>query len=168
MVPRLSLEQMVESSERIVHGRSVRSWSAWDADHRIIWTHYEIEVSDSLKGEPVRTMVVSEPGGAVDGMELTIAGMPRYGAGEEMVMFLYRTPIGLWRARGLGQGKYAVVKDGDGAVRVHADLGGAVVIEPNGTPTAVGTDLRQLDGMPLDQVKLRIRALANRPAKGAK
>ena len=48
-VPRLSLEQMVDSSERILHGRTVRSWSAWDADHRIIWTHYEIEVADTLK-----------------------------------------------------------------------------------------------------------------------
>src|SRR5712692_3396956 len=133
-VPRLSLEQMVVSSERILHGRTVRSWSAWDANHRVIWTHYEIEVADTLKGDPPSTITVSEPGGAVEGMELTIAGMPHYETGEEAVLFVYRTPLGLWRTRGLGQGKYTALKDAGGVMRVHADLGGAVVIAPNGVP----------------------------------
>ncbi|MBI3696147.1 MAG: hypothetical protein HY238_15080, partial [Acidobacteria bacterium] len=49
MVPRFTLEQIVERSERIVDGRCLRSWSAWDAGHQFIWTHYEIQIAEPLK-----------------------------------------------------------------------------------------------------------------------
>lgn len=168
MTPRLTLEEMVERSERIVQGRCLRSWSAWDADHQFIWTHCEIQVSDNLKGGPVSTMVVSEPGGAVDGTELLIAGMPRHQPGEEMVLFLYRTPIGFWRARGLGQGKFSVRADAPGSRRVRADLYGAVLVEPAGAGVRTGADLLRLDEMPLEEFKSKVREMASRPARGAR
>jgi hypothetical protein len=167
MTPRLSLEQLVEGSDRIVQGRCLRSWSAWDANHQFIWTHHEIQIADSLKGDAASTMVVSEPGGVVDGMELAIEGMPRYRTGDEMVLFLYKTPIGFWRARGLDQGKYLVVEDAAAGRRIRAGTPGAVLVEPTGVPLR-GADLRQLDGMGLEDFKSRIRALRTRSGKGAK
>ena len=162
MVPRFTLEQIVDSSERIVHGRCLRSWSAWDAGHQFIWTHYELQVAEPLKGVPPATITVSEPGGQVDGLEMAIAGMPRYQAGEEVVAFLYRTPIGYWRAYGLGQGKYTV-REG----RVRADLNGATLVDTD-RAAQQGTDLRRLDGIPLEEFKTRVRGLAVRQLKGAR
>jgi hypothetical protein len=108
VVPRFSFEELVDTSERIVQGRVERSWVAWDRSRQFIWTHYEIAVSDMVKGAPSRTVIVSEPGGALDGMTLTVPGAPRYATGEEVVLFLHRTPIGYLRANGYEQGCHRV------------------------------------------------------------
>lgn len=162
MAPRLSLEEMTEHSELIVHGRVVKTWSAWDANHQCIWTHNEIQVFDALKGAPGSIVTVSEPGGLADGMELKIAGIPRYNVGEEALVFAHQTPIGLWRTRGLGQGKFAIVRDMAGVLRVHAELRGLALAEPPGAAMQSGTDLRRLEGMPLAEFKTKVRTLASR------
>ncbi len=157
LVERLTLEQLADRSERIVHGRCLRTWSAWDADHQAIWTHCEVEVADPLKGGAAKTVVVSEPGGVVDGVEMTIEGVSRFERGEEMVLFLYRVPNGLWRTRGLGQGKFRVAGG-----QVHATVEGLSLPGPVRPPAARSTDLRRLDGLSLDRFKAAIRGVLTR------
>ena len=77
IVPRLSLEEMVARSETIVSGQVTRVWTAWDSPHRFIWTHTEILVTHVAKGNRIEKLVVSEPGGVVDGLGMQIAGIPR-------------------------------------------------------------------------------------------
>ncbi|HYM10548.1 MAG TPA: hypothetical protein VEU62_07445 [Bryobacterales bacterium] len=169
MTPRLSLEELVQRSELIVHGRVLRTWSAWDDAHQFIWTHSEIEITEALKGAPGSTIVVSEPGGIVDGVGMWIAGMARYQPGEEMVVFLYKTPIGYWRARGLGQGKFKVEEGAvNGERLVQPALQGVVLAQPIGAPPPAGTDLGRLRGMPLQQFKSQVRSLAALPVQGVK
>ena len=108
VVPRYSFEQLVDTSERVVEGRVVRSWVAWDRARQFIWTHYEIAVFDTVKGAPSPTIVVSEPGGTLDGHTLVIPGVPQYAKGEEVVLFLHRTPIGYLRTNGYEQGRHSV------------------------------------------------------------
>jgi hypothetical protein len=168
LVERVSLEQLVDGSARIVQGRCLRTWSAWDATHQNIWTHSEIQVTDLLKGDAGQTVVVSELGGEVGDLGMRVEGMPQYQPGEEMVLFLYQTPIGLWRTRGLGQGKFIVLRDAPaGAARVRADLQTAALTEPAGGAPQ-GTDLRRLDGLALDSFKTQVRALVKRPAAAAR
>ena len=167
MAPRLTIEELVERSDLIVEGRCLRTWSAWDAPTQFVWTHTEIQVWDSLKGDVLRTVVVSEPGGAIDGVEMSIDGVPRYRPGEDVVAFLYRTPIGLLRSRGLGQGKFRVVAGPAGGVlRVQAELEGAAIVEPAGAVRPAGTGLQRLQGTPLQEFKSRVRGLIARRAKG--
>lgn len=110
-VPRQSLNELTSVSESIVEGRVIRQWTAWDDRHRYIWTHYQVQVEDALKG-PRRTVVtVSEPGGIVDGIGQLFSGAVPYSAGEHVMLFLYRTPIGYWRTRGGPLGKIAVEND---------------------------------------------------------
>ena len=112
------------------------------------------------KGSPGAKMIVSEPGGGVDGVEMCIDGVPRPRDGEELILFLYRTPIGFWRARGLGQGRFRVLRDTrTGEAAVHSDLEGAGLVEPLRAPDRSSTDLRGLYGMPLDQFKASVRAV---------
>lgn len=157
LVERLTLEQLAGRSERIVHGRCLRTWSAWDADHEAIWTHCEVEVVDPLKGGAVKTLVVSEPGGVVDGVEMTIEGVSRFERGEEMVLFLYRVPNGLWRARGLGQGKFRVTGG-----QVHLTLEGLSLVDPVRPPVARSTDLGSLEGISVGRFKAAIRGAVTR------
>ena len=118
VVVRLTLEELVERSEVVVHGRCLRTWAAWDAERRFIWTHNEIQVLDRWKGAAGAAVVVSELGGIVGDIGMAVDGVPQYQAGEEMVLFLSRTPNGYWRTRGLGQGKHEVQVDSRGGRRV--------------------------------------------------
>jgi hypothetical protein len=159
-VPELSLEELTAQSEIILHGRVLRSWSAWDAAHRNIWTHHEIEVLDGIRGAALKTVVASEPGGTVDGLTMRISGEVAYAPGEEMVVFLYRTPIGYLRATGYGQGKYTIRGS-----RIRSNAGGVELALPAGRERS-GTSLRGLEGSDLAAFKKRVRALAA-PREGA-
>ncbi len=137
MVPSLSLEDVIDQSEVIVHGRVGRSWTAWDNAHKYIGTHHAIEVIDRVRGGGAGPIVVSEPGGEVNGIGMKFSGTLAYAPGEETILFLYRTPIGYLRATGAGQGKYSVTA---GQI-VRANLQGRA----------------GLDGLTLESLKARVR-----------
>src|SRR3989442_12725614 len=105
LVPSLSLEDLIDQSEAIVHGRVSRSWSAWDSAHKYIWTHHRIEAIDPIRGAEAGFVIASEPGGELDGVGMRFSGALAYAVGEEAIVFLYRTPIGYLPATGFGQGK---------------------------------------------------------------
>ena len=50
VVPRMSLGEIADSSERVIHGVVTRKWSAWDDSRRYIWTHYEIQNQRHTEG----------------------------------------------------------------------------------------------------------------------
>jgi len=151
LVPSISLRELIDQSELIVHGRVTRSWSAWDEAHKYIWTHHQIGVIEALRGYPGASVVASEPGGRVDGINMAASGAVEYGPGEEAIVFLYRTPIGYFRSTGLGQGKYTVASDG----RVHSNVKGLELVRRDSSSHDVS--LSTLDGLTLPAFKTRIR-----------
>jgi hypothetical protein len=153
----MSLEDLVERSEFVLHARCLRSWSAWDEQKRVIWTHTELLLAESLKGTAATTIVVSEPGGMVGDVGMTVEGAPRYRSGEEVVVFLYRTPQGLLRTRGLSQGKFTLT----GEERVRANVSRRELVSPSGGGPR-GTLLEQVDGMGLPEFRNLVRSLALR------
>jgi hypothetical protein len=164
VVPRLSADDLVQGSEFIVQARVVRTWAAWDRSHKYIWTHHELEIQDSMKGAAKRTIVVSEPGGSLEGLTQYIAGTPRYLPDEDVVVFLYRTPLGLLRTSGFAQGKFAIRRlAGDSQNRVYTNLEGLSLAELPGkarsTAGAPSGTVRQFDGLSLVEFKERIREL---------
>jgi len=132
-VPRMSFERVVRSSPRAVRGVVVKSWTGWDAARTAIWTHYEIRVSETLRGPGVATLTISEPGGTVDGLTMEVPGSPRFSVGEEAVVFAYRTPIGYWRVRGWGQGRFSI-EEHNGQLVVRAPRTAALRIDPKAPP----------------------------------
>ena len=119
-----------------------------------------------MKGGAPASVVVSEPGGTVDGMSMPIIGMPRYAPGEEMVLFLFQTPVGFWRARGLQQGKFTVQTEAASGVQtIQPAAGAALVVEPIGGKALAGTDLRQLKGMRLTDFKSQLLRMAAQPIR---
>jgi hypothetical protein len=169
VVPRLDLADLVTSSEVIVQARVTRQWCAWDQQHRFIWTHYSLQISDVLKGKPPLTMTLSEPGGTLGGRGMLVAGVTRYAAQEEVVVFLHRTPIGYWRPYGWGQGKYTVRQSAGGAKQIYTNVGGMALLDRRtaGGQQRVTTvsPLRRLDGMALSEFKQLVRAAANRAVR---
>jgi hypothetical protein len=110
VAPTLTLEQLAAKSEIIAHARVGRSWSSWDPAHKYIWTHHELLVLDPIRGA-AGPVVVSEPGGFLNGVGMRVSGTVEYTTGEEAILFLYRTPIGFYRAAGQEQGKLAITRD---------------------------------------------------------
>src|ERR1035437_99747 len=150
IVPRLSLEEMVAHSDVIVSGWVVRTWAAWDGQHRFIWTHSEIMVGDVVKGRRMERVVVSEPGGVVDGFGMQIAGTHRYSLGERVMVFLGRMPNGYLRTTGMGQGKLSISTNGS----VHLTHVAADLVRTGHGPS--GTALQGLDGGPAKEVRRRV------------
>ncbi len=137
-LPRLTFEQLADSSEIVAAGRVVRTWTAWDPEHKYIWTHYLLSVTDTAKGPHSAAVEFAEPGGALDGMSLTVAGAAGYRVGEDVAVFLSRMPNGYLRTAGWTQGKLSIDKAG----RLHAS-GAAAALE-GGTLT----DLKRKVALP--------------------
>jgi len=152
LVPALSLRGLIDQSEIIVHGRVTRSWTAWDSEHKYIWTHSRLEILDRVKGNPGSSVTVSEPGGSLDGVNMSISGAPDYGIGETAIVFLYRTPIGYLRATGFGQGKYTVTPE----MRIHTNRKGLELLQRDSEDDV---PLSALEGLSVADFKARVRVV---------
>jgi hypothetical protein len=154
-VPRLSVEELAAQSDIILRGRVVRSWAAMDSENRFIWTHYELQVSATLKGQPGRTIEIAEPGGALHGVTLQAPGATEYRAGEEVAVFLYRTPIGYLRTTNYGEGKFTISADSRIHARTGIDIAGATFNRRTSEP-ARGAGVEGLDGMSWSAFQSRV------------
>jgi hypothetical protein len=153
LVPRLSFEQLTDASETIVSGRITTTWTAWDQEHKYIWTHYNLSVASALKGTPSTIVEFAEPGGALGSYVMNIAGSVSYAVGDNMVVFLARMPNGYLRTTGWAQGKYAL--DARGRLRAHVSLGAEATDAKN---PPMGSSLQTLEGMSLTELGRRISA----------
>jgi hypothetical protein len=138
-IPRLTFEQLSDASELIVSGRVTDSWTAWDSDHKYIWTHYRLSVTDAAKGARVSSVEFAEPGGAVGASTMAIVGTVTYGVGDRVAIFLARMPNGYLRTTGWAQGKYAI----DASGRLHG---------------SAALSLSTLEGMSFAELKQRTAA----------
>jgi hypothetical protein len=93
----------------------------------------------------------AEPGGAVDGVGMDIAGSVSYRTGENVLIFLQRMPNGYLRTTGWGQGKYSI--DGAGRLRAAASLRGLEIVDGK---SAAAAPVRSLDGMTVTEASQRI------------
>ncbi len=151
VLPRLDLPDLARNAELILHGRILRHWSEWDAAHKFIWTHYILTVSERWKGQAAESVTISEPGGTAGGAVMKIAGAPEHADGEEVVVFLRRTPIGYWRCYGWEQGKYTVAQAADGRLRIRTHVGGVTLMDRRRFVKA--SPLTRLEGLELADFK---------------
>jgi hypothetical protein len=156
-VARLSFEELTDQSELVVSGQINRSWAEWDAEHKYIWTHYELSVSGTLKGSAGATVTLSEPGGIVGDKGMNVAGAVGYQQGEKVVVFLQRMPNGYLRTAGWSQGKFRVDQDG----KLHGDAS-AMGLELVGANARAATPLRSLEGLSVAQLRGLVSARAGR------
>lgn len=153
--PSLTVEQLTAQSQVILQGNIVRSWTAWDREHKYIWTHYEVSITEAIRGSASSSFTISEPGGDLDGVHQRFSGAVAYAPGESAFLFLYKTPIGYWRAVGGPQGKFHIEADG----RVRADGQADILASVVGRPPS-GTPLTALNGIEAADFKNRVRRLA--------
>jgi hypothetical protein len=107
---RLSLDDMITKSTAIVRGKVTGSFAAYSGP--MIYTHYRVQVSETLKGPALGSVEVQVPGGVANNMRQTFAGAPQFNPGDEFVFFLWTGQSGATQVLGLTQGLFAVAADG--------------------------------------------------------
>jgi len=112
LVQALNLAELTAQAERIVVAQVVSAESEWDSSHRNIHTRIEIKVEEAWKGSvaPDQHLVIVQPGGTVDDIEMRVHGMPSFASGEKAVLFL--AGQGTPRVVGMSQGKRPLRWDG--------------------------------------------------------
>src|SRR5258708_13726874 len=71
----LTLADMIGKSTMIVRGK-VQQQTYADFQGHMIWTHYTLQVSETLKGSPVRQLDIVVPGGNSKGIQQTYSVAP--------------------------------------------------------------------------------------------
>lgn len=117
MVP-LSIEDMAVRSAAVVRARVSNRRSAWDEDHRKIYTYTELEVLETVhaSGKVPQAIVVRTLGGEVGKVGMKVSGTARFNPGEEVLLFLRSDPINNqhFQVIGMSQGKYRLERESKG------------------------------------------------------
>ena len=101
---RLSLDDLIQKSTAIVRAKITGSSAGFTGS--IIYTHYQLQVSETYKGSAATEIAV--PGGVAKGLRQIFAGAPTFNVGDEYVFFLWTGQSGLTQVMGLTQGLFAI------------------------------------------------------------
>ena len=123
----LSLEQLSQASSDVVRGRTVSQEVRWNDSRTQILTVTTVEIEQTLKGTPRRTMVIEQPGGAVGNLRVRVPGTVAFRAGASYFLFLEPAGAGstFYRVTGMAQGAYRIYR--------HPQTGEERVIRPFGS-----------------------------------
>jgi hypothetical protein len=111
----LDLAGLVESSDLVLEGR-IASLACLETPTGRIETELRLEVDRHFWGPETTERTVRVPGGVLpDGRGLILPGMPRFRAGEELILFLSAAgSTGVRMPVGLAQGKLSLLTDLNG------------------------------------------------------
>ncbi|HAR42872.1 MAG TPA: hypothetical protein DCS07_09635 [Bdellovibrionales bacterium] len=121
-------EETVQDAPTIVRGSIGNSYADWskglDGTKRI-YTYFDVQVTEVLKGSAQKpSLVLRQLGGEKDGVGLQIAGSASFERGEDVVIFTgKRNGDGSYELLGLSMGKLNFEKDENG----HEYLVGAAI-----------------------------------------
>ena len=103
---RLSLDDLISKSTTIVRGKILNSYTAVNGP--VIYTHYRVQTSETLKGTANLVVEFQVPGGIANNMRQSFAGVPQFHTGDEYVFFLWTGRSGATQVMGLTQGLFSV------------------------------------------------------------
>lgn len=107
---RLSLDDLIGKSTTIVRGKILNSYTAVNGP--VIYTHYRVQTSETLKGTANTIVEFQLPGGIANNMRQSFAGVPQFKPGDEYVFFLWTGRTGTTQVMGLTQGLFSVAPGG--------------------------------------------------------
>lgn len=103
---RLAMTDIIGKSTAIVRARVAGSYVAKIGP--VVYTHYQLQVSEQYKGPAESSVDLAFPGGVSGGIQQVYSGVPQLHAGEEYVFFLWTGKTGVTQVIGLTQGLFAV------------------------------------------------------------
>lgn len=161
-VKRLSLEEMVRGSHRIILGRRVSQEIYWNKNRTRIYTATRFAVTQDLKGDSRGAATVVTVGGTIDGMTLVVSGTPRFREGEEVLLFLGAGKGDYWILLGLSQGMFRIAPDARGVKTASHASSGLHLIAPSPQSSSQSPMPARVE---LEQLLNRIRQLVANSGK---
>jgi hypothetical protein len=154
---KLSLDELISKASSIVHARVSGSSAAYRGS--VIYTVYQIQVVDRLKGSAQSTVQVLVPGGTVAGVRQSVSGAPRLAQGSQYLLFLWTAPSGATYIMGLTQGVFDLSTNATGDVMASRKASDETMLE-RGT-------LRVVQDEPLQMRLQDVTALVAATPQGA-
>ena len=114
---RMPLGKMSQTAKVIVRARCAGNSTRWDAGE--IWTFTTFDVEETWRGSPPEQFTVRLLGGRLGNLTSSVSGVPRFSAGEDVILFLEPTRRGDFSVVGWEQGTFRVRRDprtGDASV----------------------------------------------------
>ncbi len=102
----MSVAQMSHVAHAVVRARCLENSTRWDAGE--IWTFTSFEVQELWQGSAAPRITVRLLGGRAGTLTSSVSGVPRFRAGEEVVLFLERTPRGDFSVVSWEQGTFRI------------------------------------------------------------
>ncbi len=118
-----SPSQMGSDAALVVQGTGSGVRSYWNQTHSKIFTEATIAVSATHKGQDQGIVSVTQLGGVVGNVQMSVGGSLQWSNGEEVLLFLERYDSGSYQVFGFSQGKFEVER--------NLDTGEAFVRRPN-------------------------------------
>ncbi len=128
-----SLNEVVQEASVIVRGIAGSSHSEWDKSHERIFTYTNFNITEVLRGKlQEKSILLRQPGGSRDGMNMFVPGTAGFEQGEEVVVLLAeRDPEdNSYDVPGFTTGKYLVERDSNGETVLVNSLGSSAVYDP--------------------------------------
>ena len=152
---RLSLDDLIQKSTAIVRCRVQSSYAAFRGN--LIYTHYQVQVSEQLKGAASVASDILVPGGTANGVRQTYGGVPQLTEGKEYVLFLWAGKSGT-QVIGFTQGVFDLAKDSSGQTMAVQGPITATLVDG-----ASGEVMRNTEGIALRLTDLRKRISGSAP-----
>lgn len=168
---RMDVTGLVQSSDLILEAR-VLSGEARRVGNRVE-TEYVLLVERTFEGEHLPLRAVRMPGGVLpDGSGMVLAGMPRLGEGESVLLFLSAEgESGIRMPVGLAQGKFGVTRTEAGEKLLTRSIAGLSLVngqtgdEVPGTGREVRTYASMLASIEAALVAKRAAAASQQEAR---
>ncbi len=126
---RMTVREMTQAAELVVRARCVESAAKWDDGE--IWTFTRFEIEEAWKGSAPGQIVVRLLGGTTAELTSSVDGVPRFHAGEEVVLFLAPTSRGDYSIVSWMQGTFRIALErGTGQAAVTQDTAAFATFDP--------------------------------------
>ena len=87
---RMSVADLSRAAHTVVRARCITNSTRWEAGE--IWTFTTFDVEEVWKGSASAQITVRLLGGQTGNFTSTVSGVPRFSAGEDLILFLERRP----------------------------------------------------------------------------
>ena len=150
---RMSVAQMSRAAQVIVRAQCQGNTTGWDAGD--IWTFTTFDVEEVWRGEAPAQISVRLLGGRAGNLTSSVAGIPRFQPGEEVVLFLERTERGDFSIVSWEQGTFRIRRDTrTGEESVTQDTAALATFDPATRRFEAGGITR----MPVDSLHAQVDA----------
>jgi hypothetical protein len=156
---RMSVADLSRAAHTVVRARCITNSTRWDAGE--IWTFTTFDVEETWKGSAPAQITVRLLGGQAGNFTSTVSGVPRFTPGEELILFLERTPAQDFSIVSWMQGTFRIGHSGTtGQEIVTQDTAAFPVFDP----ASNNFETTAIRKMPVSTFRTLVAASAEAPA----